>query len=186
MTPHATLLRRKKGQKHLRTPLWPWLCVALSMGCSSSSAAGPDPDPPPDPELVLGVPAGDDGLDFAELEPWDELQLETFFQGGTHVSLAVRCVGLGQSAFIHVTVRNLASGAEVEAATSASTPRRLACRDEYTCDLIPLLVMMSGIAESEEELNGLKVEIHAEARNEDGDSAEATRQAELRTDNLDP
>jgi hypothetical protein len=164
--------------------LFPTLVLlALAPGCSESEALVTD-DPPLDAEVLVGVPGGEDDLEFVALEPGDRVQLETFFQGGTHVNLAIRCLGLGNRAFINVLAENLATGATVEARTSSANPRPLLCRDAHTCDLIPFLVMMSGITATNEELSGLLVEITAEAKGVSGEIAVGSQVVELRTDEL--
>ena|SRR5690606_13788309 len=162
------------------------LCLILlcCVGCSSGSPEESTPIPT-EPVVVIGVPSGDDHLDFTALEAGALVQLETFFQGGTHLTLAVRCVGLGKSAFVRASIENVATGARVEANTPTTNPRPLICRDETTCDLLPFLVMMSGISEPDEELNGLDVEIVVEAENAAGVSASDSLPAQLRTDDLD-
>lgn len=158
------------------------LALALLAGCSGSEPLVTDDAS--EPEVLVGVPGGEDDLDFVELKPGDPIQLETFFQGGTHINLAIRCLGLGDRAFIGVVVENLATGATVEAMTSSANPRPLLCRDPQTCDLLPFLVMMSGITETNEELSGLQVQITAEAKGVSGKTAVGSQRVELRTDEL--
>jgi hypothetical protein len=127
-------------------------------------------------QVELGVPTGPDSLDFAPLEDGAVLPLETFGQGGTHVLLGVRCVGFGQRAFVSLRVQNLHNGTELVAPAPAR-PQLLFCEGDV-CDLVPITMMMGGIAESDAERDGLPVEISAEVHNLAGitgmDSAQAT------------
>lgn len=160
------------------------LVVTLLSSCAGKPSGGPN-EPPLQPEVVVGVPTGKDALDFAPLSEGDQIQLETFFQGGTHMSLAIRCIALGKSAFVSVRVENLKTGADVEVQTPSTNPRPLLCRDEHTCDLLPFIVTTSGLVEPDEDLNGLKVEIKADIENAAGIRAQGSEQVELRTDDLD-
>jgi len=131
--------------------------------------------------VELGVPGGPDSLDFAPLEDGAVLPLETFGQGGTHVLLGVRCVGFGQRAFVALRVRNLVDGTVLEAPAPAR-PQLLFC-DGDVCDLVPITLMMGGIAESAER-DGLAIEISAEVHNSAGVTGGATAQATLSTADL--
>lgn len=161
-----------------------FLLFLACCSCSSSGAPEQPKDTPLEPEVLVGVPGGQDELDFEKLEEGDPVELETFGQGGTHISLAIRCISLGTSAFVRVSVENLDSGAQVQASTSSTNPRPLICRDETTCDLLPFLVMMSGITEPGEEIDGLLVEVLAEVQSPAGDSASGSQIIELRANEL--
>lgn len=160
------------------------LVFTLLSGCAGTPRAEHD-DPTPRPEVVVGVPAGDDGLDFAPLTDGEQIQLETFFQGGTHMTLAIRCIALGSSAFVSVRVENQTTLADVEVQTPSTNPRPLLCRDEYTCDLVPFIVTTSGLVEPGDEINGLRVTIEASVENAAGDQGNGSAEVELRTDELD-
>jgi hypothetical protein len=157
-----------------------FLPIIALLGCS----AEPDTSGPGDrPASVdIGVPAGD-GLDFAHLEEGAELRLQTFGQGGTHVLLAIRTVGFGIRAFVSITLRNVASGIEVTAPAPVR-PQLFFCDDQGVCDLVPLLVMTAGLAATDEERDGLAVEVRADVHNDAGVSAEVTREALLSTEDL--
>lgn len=183
-----------------------WVAVfGLCFGCTGpvltsplgeNAGSGGDPQPNEDAggedaapdetatEVVIGVPGGEDDLEFIPLQPGDEVQLQTFGQGGTHAIVAVRCIGFGSSAFVEVTIENLETGAVVVAKTPQTRPRPLICREENVCDLLPFLVMTSGLTEADEDKNGLRVEIRAEVRNEAGLTGTGSQQAVLRTDEL--
>jgi hypothetical protein len=133
-------------------------------------------------QVVLGVPGGPDSLDFAPLADGMVLPLETFGQGGTHVLLGVRCVGFGQRAFVALRVRNLQDGTELVAPAPAH-PQLLFCQEDV-CDLVPITMMMGGIAQNDAERDGLGIEITAEVHNQAGVSGAATAQATLSTRDL--
>jgi hypothetical protein len=158
------------------------ICGALSLSCS-----GPGEPEPDEPEVraEVGIPAGDDGLDFAPLVDGTELRLQTFGQGGTHLFLGVRCVGFGSRAYVTVTLKNLTTGVEV---TSPAPPRPqlLFCSedDPSVCDLVPMTVMTGGLTESTEERHGLRIQVGAEVHNDDGERAYASAEAVLSTADL--
>jgi hypothetical protein len=132
--------------------------------------------------VEVGVPTGPDGLDFAPLLAGSELRLQTFGQGGTHVMVAVRSVGIGKRAFVSASLRNLTTDVEVEEPAPAR-PQLLYCGDDGFCDLVPYLVHASGIA-ADEERDGLRVSVTARVRNEAGVQAEASVEAVLSTADL--
>lgn len=131
----------------------------------------------------IGLTGGPDGLDFVPLEPGGAVPLHTFGQGGTHALLAVRCSGLGDRAFVSVTITNVQTGDEVTAAPSQS-PRLLLCRDERVCDLLPLLVMTGGLVAPGSDRDGLHVQVRVDASNAAGLSASVERDAFLSTATL--
>jgi len=158
----------------------------------AASSCSPEKDPPepvgPEPDaglarVELGVPGGDDGLEFVPLEAGGELRLQTFGQGGTHLFLGVRCVGFGNRAFVSITLTNLTSGAEV-VSPAPVRPQLLLCREPSECDLVPLLAMASGIADMDEERDGLRIRVTADVRNQAGVAAEASQEAVLSTADL--
>ncbi|HYQ44267.1 MAG TPA: hypothetical protein VER11_19930 [Polyangiaceae bacterium] len=132
--------------------------------------------------VELGIPGGPDSLDFAPLEEGAVLKLETFGQGGTHVLLGVRCVGFGQRAFVSLHVRNLVEGTELDAPAPAR-PQLLFCEGEV-CDLVPITMMMGGIAANDAERDGLPIEISAEVHNVAGVTGSASARATLSTADL--
>jgi hypothetical protein len=158
-------------------------------GALSLSCASPDPsdeheeEREGEPSVEIGVPSGDDGLDFAPLEPGAELRLQTFGQGGTHVFLGVRCIGFGTRAYVTIRLRNLSSGIEI---TSPAPPRPqlLYCNDEGVCDLVPMTVMTGGLTEMTEERDGLRIEVAAEVHNDAGAQATDAVEAVLSTADL--
>ena len=151
------------------------------LGCSSGSQ---DALPaPPEVSVDLGVSSGPDGLDFQRLEPGGSVPLYTFGQGGTHALLAVRCSGLGERAFVAITITNPADGRQVSAPAGQS-PRLLACTSPSACDLLPLLVMTGGLVAPGSEREGLAVLIRADASNLQGLAASVERDALLSTASL--
>ena len=160
-----------------------WLGAAWLGGCLEPGAAPPDVDGGRrEAEVQLGTPDDDTGLDFVPFEDGSDLPLETFGQGGTHVSMAVRCIGFGNRAFVEVTLRNPATGKEVTTPPIPSAkPSLLPClpEDPEVCDLVPLFVLTSGLAAPEEK-DGLLVEVIAAVRNDDGVMGEARGTGVLR------
>ncbi len=141
-------------------PSIPPLVLALCAGCLESSG------PQQQVEVEIGVPDDVTGLEFVPLDEGGDIPLESFGQGGTHASLAVRCIGFGNRAFVDVTLENLETG-ETAMTAPASRPQLLLCRDEETCDLIPLHVLTGGLAPPDEK-DGLAIGVTAEVRTEDG------------------
>lgn len=137
----------------------------------------------PEERVVIGTPGGDDGLDFVAMEPGQVVRLQTFGQGGTHALLAIRCIGFGNRAFVTVTITNLTSLTSVTSPRSAR-PDLLLCRDEQTCDRLPLLVMTGGLTAPDEERDGLRVRISAVVENADGDIGAGSQEAVLSTEDL--
>ena len=133
-------------------------------------------------EVLLGVPGGPDGLDFAPLEEGAELRLQTFGQGGTHVLLGVRCIDFGNRVFVSLRVRNSNTGTEL-VAPAPVRPQLLACEGNV-CDLVPLTLMMGGLTQNDAERDGLPIEITAEAHNVLGRAGQASRHAVLSTADL--
>jgi len=157
-----------------------WLGVG-SIACSSSGPLTAEPSP--EVWVDLGVSSGPDGLDFEHLEPGGSVPLYTFGQGGTHALLAVRCSGLGERAFVAITISNPADGRMVSAPAGQS-PRLLACNDAGVCDLLPLLVMTGGLVPPGADRDGLAVLIRADASNLAGMAASVERDAFLSTASL--
>jgi hypothetical protein len=166
--------------------------VAALWGCGESSEqpapspgeAGAAGAPTIEATVELGVPGGDDGLDFVPLAEGSELRLQTFGQGGTHVMIAVRCTGFGSRAFVSATLRNLRTDVLVSEPAPAR-PQLLYCADGgETCDLVPYLAHASGLTTTDEEKDGLHVLLTAQARNEAGSMAEGSREIILSTADL--
>lgn len=156
--------------------------------CSPNAAEGPETLPPVLPEpgpakVTIGVPAGDDGLDFAALIPDGELRLQTFGQGGTHVLLGIRGEGFGKRAFVSLTLENSQTGAQA-VSPAPVRPQLFYCHDDNVCDLVPILAMASGLVRASEESDGLRILVHAKVHNAAGVQAEATQTALLSTADL--
>jgi hypothetical protein len=136
--------------------------------------------------VELGVPTGDDGLDFAPLADGDELRLKTFGQGGTHVMLGVRTIGFGGRAFVGFTLLNQASGNEIVAPPPVR-PQLFFCTDEDpdVCELVPVTVMTGGLTDPEEERDGLEVRILVTAETTTGVSGSDEAEVVLSTADLD-
>jgi hypothetical protein len=157
-----------------------WAGALLALGCSSDD---PDSSAAPEAWVDIGLPAGDDGLEFVRLEPGAAVPLETFGQGGTHALLAVRTGGLGNRAFVGVTITNAATGDAVSAPPGPS-PRLLLCRSADVCDLLPLLVMTGGLVPPGTDRDGLNVRLRVEAESPEGTSVSVERDAVLSTERL--
>ena len=167
--------RRESISRPLR-----WLTLPVVMGCGSDDV---EPAPPAELWVDVGLPGGADGLEFVPLEPGASIPLETFGQGGTHALLAVRTSGLGNRAFIGVSLTNIATGDAVTAPPGPS-PRLLICRSPDVCDLLPLLVMTGGLVPPGTERDGLNVRLRVDASNPEGMSASVERDAVLSTARL--
>jgi hypothetical protein len=149
--------------------------------CASACASGqpgPGGEGPAQVSVDIGLSSGPDGLEFEHLEPGGSVPLYTFGQGGTHALLAVRCVGLGERAFVAITISNPADGRSVSAPAGQS-PRLLACNAEGSCDLLPLLVMTGGLVPPGTDRDGLAVLIRADASNLAGVATSVERDAFL-------
>jgi hypothetical protein len=157
-----------------------WAGALLLLGCASD---GTDSSTSPEAWVDIGLPGGEDGLEFVRLEPGAAIPLETFGQGGTHALLAVRTSGLGNRAFVGVTITNAATGDAVSAPPGPS-PRLLICRSADACDLLPLLVMTGGLVPPGTDRDGLNVRLRVEAASPDGTSASVERDAVLSTAKL--
>jgi hypothetical protein len=169
------------------------MCATTLWGCGEEGVdARPDAGEPA-VEVVadagtavveIGLPGGEDGLDFAPLDEGGELRLQTFGQGGYHVFLGLRTTGLGARAFVTVRLRNVSTGAEIEA-PAPPRPQLFFCDDaRWVCELVPITVMVGGLTEVTEERDGLPVEVTIEAHNEAGARATATKAVALSTRDL--
>lgn len=154
--------------------------LAPALVACSADAPSASPEPSAEVWVDVGLPGGSDGLEFVPLAPGGAVPLQTFGQGGTHALLAVRTSGLGDRAFVGVSIRNLATGAEVSAPAGPSA-RLLLCRDEGVCDLLPLLVMTGGLVLPGEARDGLRVIVHVDAEGAQGGTASVEREAVLTT-----
>jgi hypothetical protein len=133
-------------------------------------------------EVQLGVPGGSDGLSFEPFTDGMELRLETFGQGGTHVLLGVRCIGFGSRAFVSVTLLDSNTGNEIIAPAPAR-PQLLFCDGDH-CDLVPITVMAGGLTQTDEERNGLPIQVSTEVHNQAGVSGVDSHSAVLSTADL--
>ena len=150
------------------------------LGCAADEA-------PPNPEeprasVDIGLPAGDDGLDFESLPEGGKLRLQTFGQGGTHILFGIRTMGFGTRAFVTMTLENLETGAQV-LSPAPVRPQLFICENEV-CDLVPLLVMVGGLTETGTERNGVAVEVRADVHNDAGLEASTSRWGVLSTEDL--
>ncbi|MDX2054788.1 MAG: hypothetical protein SFV15_20465 [Polyangiaceae bacterium] len=159
-----------------------WGACLLALSCGSVE---PGATPVVEPDVVsveLGIPAGD-GLDFAPIKDGDELYVQTFGQGGTHVLVGVRCLGFGSRAFISAELTNLSTGVQVEEPAPAR-PQLLYCTEGGPCDLVPYLVHTSGLVPSGVKGAGVHARLRIKARTEAGLQAEGEREVLLNTSNL--
>lgn len=133
-------------------------------------------------EVEVGVPGGHDGLEFVEFESGGELHLETFGQGGTHVTVAVKVRGLGVNrAFLDVTLLNLDTDARAMTAPS-SRPQLWYCEDEFAvCTQARVFVMTGGLAPPAEK-DGLRVRVTAVVTATDGRIGSGSTEGVLRDD----
>jgi hypothetical protein len=186
----AYALRVKERMRSAPTISQPWQVIfgLLALGCGSSREPAPVDAGPPDAEPVpvsveIGVPGGADGLEFAPLAAGGELRLQSFGQGGTHVFLAVRCIGFGSRAFVSLTLTNELTQVQVFSPTPVR-PQLLYCREPTVCDLVPILAMTGGLTEPDVERDGLAIQVAVEVHNQAGLSASATQEAVLSTADL--
>lgn len=135
------------------------------------------------PSVAIGLPAGSDGLGFAGLDDGAELRLQTFGQGGTHLTLGVRTRGFGNRAYVAITLVNVATGAEALSPAPAR-PQLLYCQDDGNCDLVPILAMASGLVAVGAERDGVEVEVQVDVHDDDGRSAAASVRGVLSTKDL--
>ena len=96
--------------------------------------------------------------------------------------LGVRCIGFGSRAFVTLTARNLNTGMALVAPAPARAQLLFCTGDD--CDLVPITMMMGGIAASGADRDGLPIEISAEVHNQAGVSGGATLRARLSTADL--
>jgi hypothetical protein len=148
------------------------LLLVLSGACGDPEESEELPMETSEGVLVqIGVPGGEHGLDFVGLEPGSELRLQTFGQGGTHVLLGIRSVGIGNRGYVTIQIENLDTG-KVVRTPAPVRPQLLVCQsDGMTCDLVPLLASTSGLAPTGPEGSGAPVEISASVRNDAGKQA---------------
>lgn len=169
-----------------------WLALAGGLaGCEDDGQAASkdsgleDSDagkPRPKRQVVLGTPSPAGDLEFVRLEDGGDIALGTFGQGGTHATLAVRCIGFGTKAFVDVMLENLDSGETVRTLPS-SRPQLLIPREEPegAADMLPIYVMTGGLADPSEK-DGLRIRVTADVRNPQGDEGRAVREGVLRKD----
>jgi hypothetical protein len=132
--------------------------------------------------VEVGLAAGLGGIEFVPLEEGGDIPLETFGQGGTHATVAVRARGLGTNvAFVDVTVENAETRAVVMTVPS-SRPQLWICDEaREVCDQLPVHVMTGGLAAPGiENRDGLEVLVHAQVRDERGRRGSGSAQGVLR------
>lgn len=93
-------------------------------------------------------------LAFIPLSAGENVQLETFGQGGNHAALAMQIEGLGAEAYVEATATDVASGQQVHTAPFARA-QPLLC-DGTGCRFVNLLLRMGGLTDPEQ-LDGLPV-----------------------------
>ena len=133
-------------------------------------------------EVEVGLSGGVGELEFVALEPGGDIPLETFGQGGTHATVAVRARGLGTNvAFFDVTVENARTRAVVMTVPS-SRPQLWICDDaREVCDQVSVHVMTGGLAPvGIENRDGLEVIVHAQVRDETGRRGSGSQEGVLR------
>lgn len=137
-----------------------------------------------EPALAVQIGMRRDARDntFVALEPGGDIHMGTFGQGGTHAELAVRCIGLGNRAFVTVTLENLRDSTVIMHPPT-SRPQLLRCVPDPVgaCDLLPIYFMTGGLATPPEK-DGLPVLVRATCLNEAGDQATTSIDGVLRAD----
>jgi hypothetical protein len=158
--------------------------IALAFGCDSGDAdgdGGVDPEAGAAGELAvdIGVPGGMDGLDFVEFESGGEIELETFGQGGTHVTVAVRARGIGMNrAYLDVTLLDLDSDAR-SMTPPTSRPQLWYCMDMKSfaeCQQTRVFAPLGGLARGKD---SLRVRITAVVTTLDGRLGSGSTEARL-------
>jgi hypothetical protein len=162
-------------------------CAALAAaGCESDTCScglGPEGDGGGGAiEVEIGLAGGLGGIEFEPLRAGGDIPLETFGQGGTHATVAVRARGLGSNvAFFDVSVENAVTG-EVVMTVPSRRPQLWICdEDREVCDQLPVHIMTGGLAEPGiENRDGLAVIVRAVVRSEDERVGRGSRQGVLR------
>jgi hypothetical protein len=137
------------------------------------------------PELSIGTAAAAEDGAFTPLATAGEIPLETFGQGASHVELLLQVEGLGQRVWIDVTLRNLDQPDDPSLqvrSVDTGEPEPLDCTPVVggmRCLRGPLLILTTGLA-APHELDGLHVEVIAQAITPDGTTAEDRVDAYLR------
>jgi hypothetical protein len=161
-------------------------CVALAAsGCDSDECghgdiAG-DGAPGDAIEVEIGTPGGVGELEFIPLSEGGDIPLETFGQGGTHATVAVRARGLGTNvAFFDVSVENRETG-DIVMTVPSSRPQLWICDEaREVCDQLPVHVMTGGLAEPGiENRDGLRVIVSAVVRDERGRTGRGSEEGTL-------
>jgi hypothetical protein len=158
--------------------------ISALAGCSSSDGPSQSvPEPAPEgPSVAIGMPGGDDSLDFVPFTADQVLKLETFGQGGTHVLLAARTRGFGKRAYAAFSVENGLTGNTL-VAPAPTRPQLFYCHEDVW-DLVPVTMMMGGIAAADAERDGLPVTVTVDVHTDDGLAASDSREARLSTEDL--
>jgi hypothetical protein len=147
----------------------------------SRDAAAKDGSKPRALSVEIGTPDPATGIDFVPLMPGGDIALETFGQGGTHATVAIRSIGFGGRAFVDVTVENPDEGTQVVTVPSVR-PQLWACdpKDLQVCDDSPIHVMTGGLTADPNKKDGLMVTVVAVVHTQDGKMAMGTQDGILR------
>ena len=153
--------------------------VDASPGQDAGTPGRSDAEAPQGPPVVeIGVPDAQAGLDFEPLPPGGEIFFSGGGQGGLLIQLALRCMNLGDAAFIELRVVDLESGTEA-VRQPWPEPDALTCSDDGTCTYLPALVGV-GVLGDPSELDGMRVRIEAELTSPSGALGSAQTEAILR------
>ena len=186
----ASICGRLRGTRAAWPSVLGLLAVVGNAGCGGDDAAPVKPAHHKDAgaqktdagglQVLIGTPDPDTGIDFVELQPGGDIPLETFGQGGTHASLAIRCIGFGNQAFVDVAVENPAEGTRVTTVPSIRA-QLLACDpdDPRICDDVPVHVMTGGLADPDKK-DGLSVRVVAVVHTTSGQTATGMQDGVLR------
>jgi hypothetical protein len=160
------------------------VCVVLALsGCDSDECGHRGDAADPDAiDVEIGTAGGRGGLEFIALTKGGDIPLETFGQGGTHATVAVRARGLGTNiAFFDVSVENAETGETVMTVPS-SRPQLWICDEaREVCDQLPVHVMTGGLAEPGiENRDGLRVIVSALVHDERGRTGSGSQEGMLR------
>jgi hypothetical protein len=105
---------------------------------------------------------------FAELEPGGPIPIGGTGQAGLTARLALRCTPLGESPPLEMASVDLLLINPFTAITAPRKPRPrnydMVCAEDGVCDLVPILVEISHLAERVEDLEGLPIRVDVVVR----------------------
>lgn len=121
-----------------------------------------------EPSLLVrvGSPDPNDALAFTPLPVDGRIKIRMGGQGGTHAVLGLQCSGFGNRILYEIKIEDLAGGGKVETPTLPG-PRPIFCDMAGICKLVPINVVIGGLAPPEDWPN-LPVKVTLTVSNADG------------------